>query len=150
LRSSPASSTDSTNLATNLALTLDGARLFVENFGAQSVRVIDTESGLALATIPLPDPPEGMALSADGAELYVATGNWSVTFGPGPLFSRTSTGQFSVFSALTFALRDQVDTGVTPAMLAYHALSRRAAVPSTFIDGYDLVDLPPRRGPRRR
>jgi YVTN family beta-propeller protein len=134
----------------DLALSLDGARLYVENFAAQSVRVIDTATGLALATLPLSDAPAGMALSADDVELYVATGNWTLTFGPGPLFSRTSTGQFSVFNALTFALKDQVVTGVTPSMFAYYAVTWKAAVPSTFIDGYYRVDLPPRRGPRQR
>ncbi len=128
----------------DLALSRDGSRLYVAAFAAETVRVIDTATGSLLANIPLPDPPAGLRLSGDGDELYVATGNWTLTFGPGPLFSRSSTGQLSVIDTRTFAVRLEVDTGVTPAMLAYNGSTHRLAAPSTFIDGYTVLELPPR------
>ncbi len=128
----------------DLSLSPDGSLLYVAAFGNEAVRVHDTATGSLLATLSLPDPPAGLRLSDDGDVLHVATGNWTLTFGPGPLFSRTSTGQLSRYDARTFALLGRFDTGVTPAMLAYNPARHRLAAPSTFIDGHTTLQLVPR------
>ncbi|HYM42699.1 MAG TPA: cytochrome D1 domain-containing protein [Steroidobacteraceae bacterium] len=47
-------------------------RLYVSNEDDGTVTVIDTDRGAALATIPAGKRPRGLALSPDGARLYVA------------------------------------------------------------------------------
>lgn len=133
-----------------LALSLDSERLYVGNFGSNNVRVIRTSSGTLLRTIPFTDFLGGLALSADGAELYLATGNWSVSFGPGPLFSRASAGRFTVIDTHDWSTKSQLVTGFCPGMLDLAPLARTAAVPSTFVDGHSHFDLPLRRGPLPR
>jgi hypothetical protein len=71
-----------------------------------------------------------------------------VSFGPGPLFSRASVGRFRVFDARTCAPRGELVDAFAPAGLAWSPVSATAAVPSVFLDGYSLVNLPPRRAPR--
>lgn len=133
-----------------LALTLDSERLFVGNFGASTVRVIATATGATLRTIPFADALGGLALSNDGAELYLATGNWSVSFGPGPLFSRASNGSFRVFDARTYDPRGALAHGFAPGGLDLAQIARTALVPSVFLDGFSRIELPARRGPRAR
>ncbi|MEQ1893451.1 MAG: hypothetical protein ABL998_12965, partial [Planctomycetota bacterium] len=133
-----------------LALTLDSERLFVGNFGTSTVRVIATATGATLRNIPFADYLGGLALSRDEAELYVSAGNWSVSFGPGPLFSRASVGRFRVFNARTYAPKGELVHAFAPAGLAWSPVSATAAVPSVFLDGYSLLGLPLRRAPRAR
>ncbi|MFD5430337.1 YncE family protein, partial [Streptomyces sp. NPDC127084] len=49
----------------------DGARVFVTNFGSDSVSVIDTASNTVTATIPVSDAPVGVGVSPDGARVFV-------------------------------------------------------------------------------
>jgi YVTN family beta-propeller protein len=66
----------------NLALSPDGATLYVVNGNSDTVSVIDTASGTVAATINLSRPGErytgananGLALSPDGTRLYVTLG----------------------------------------------------------------------------
>jgi len=133
-----------------LALTLDSERLFVGNFGTSNVRVIRTATGTTLRNIPFSDYLGGLALSADGAELYLATGTWSVSIGPGPLFSQASSGRLLAFDARTYAARGVLETGFCPAGLALAPVARTAAVPSPALDGHTHYRLPLRRGPQAR
>jgi YVTN family beta-propeller protein len=50
----------------------DGASLFVLNLDANQVAVVDLASGNVGRTIPLPPKATGIAMSPDGAKLYVA------------------------------------------------------------------------------
>jgi YVTN family beta-propeller protein len=54
-----------------LAVTPDGARVFVANGGSASVTVVDGENHAPLATLPLPSAPSAIAASPDGTRLYV-------------------------------------------------------------------------------
>ena len=50
-----------------------GATLYVSDFAADAVAVVDVATGLVQRRLPVPDGPVGLALSADGATLYVAS-----------------------------------------------------------------------------
>jgi YVTN family beta-propeller protein len=126
----------------DLALSPDEATLYVMNVVGTSVSVLDTRSGLTRATIPLPEGPCGMALSRDGAELYLALGSWMLSFSGDPVLMDRTSGQFMAIRCADFAVLDQVETGVQPAMHAYDAVHHRALAPSPFIDGFYLVELP--------
>jgi YVTN family beta-propeller protein len=56
----------------HMVQTLDERRIFVTNFGAASVSVIDVRAWRTTATIQVPAGPHGIALSPDGRWVYVA------------------------------------------------------------------------------
>jgi YVTN family beta-propeller protein len=49
----------------------DGARLFVAEWDARQVAVLDVAQGRVAARLPVPAEPSGMVLSPDGSKLYV-------------------------------------------------------------------------------
>ena len=97
-----------------MALAPGGATLYVANFQSENVGVVNLVTGIMASTIALPDPPAGIAIDPDGAFLYAATGTWSVSFGPGPLYSIGKSGQFSVIDLDTQSIVDQAVTGLPP------------------------------------
>ncbi|WP_326582617.1 hypothetical protein OG889_28665 [Streptomyces sp. NBC_00481] len=54
-----------------VAVTHDGARLYVAHFPYDTVSVIDIARGEVVDTIPVADGPRGVAVSPDGSRLYV-------------------------------------------------------------------------------
>lgn len=127
-----------------MAIAPDGNTIYVGNHGGESISVVDLIDGLVTNTIPLPDPPMGLAIEPTGNFLHTATGTWSASFGPGPLFSIGKSGQFSVIDLASETITDQIDTGLPPGTLAFDGALGLAAIPSPFGDGVTLVrDLPP-------
>jgi len=61
-----------------LLLSPDGARLYVLCQGTGDIRILDTESGQTLRTIPVGRVPRGFSLSPDGRLLFVAN-SWDDT-----------------------------------------------------------------------
>jgi hypothetical protein len=102
---------------------------------------VDVPGGAMTAAIPLPDSPAGIRLAGGGAALAAATGTWSVSVGPGPAFSVTTSGQFSIIDTATRFITDQIITGLPPAMLALNDASTLAVIPSPFGDGITRVDV---------
>jgi hypothetical protein len=51
----------------------EGSRLFASDFAGDRVVVVDLPSGLAVGGLQVPDGPAGLALSADGRWLFVAS-----------------------------------------------------------------------------
>ena len=71
-RAASASASRSSYLApTALAATSDGRTLFVAEEATDQVAIFDTGSGKITKTIKVANAPSGLALSADGARLYV-------------------------------------------------------------------------------
>ena len=56
-----------------IAITPDGTRAYVTNFGSNTLSVIDISTNTVLKSIGLPDTPDGLAISPDGSSIYVAT-----------------------------------------------------------------------------
>ncbi len=54
-----------------LAITSDGARVYVTNQVDHTVSVIDTATNTVIATIPVGLFPVGIAITSDGARAYV-------------------------------------------------------------------------------
>jgi len=50
-----------------------GSRVYVSNFGSNSVSVIDTFTNAVIATIPVGAGPQGLAVSPSGTRMYVAS-----------------------------------------------------------------------------
>jgi uncharacterized delta-60 repeat protein len=49
-----------------------GSRVYVSNFGSNSVSVVDTSTNAVVATVPVATAPQGVAVSPSGARVYVA------------------------------------------------------------------------------
>ncbi|MCZ8517314.1 beta-propeller fold lactonase family protein [Paenibacillus filicis] len=57
-----------------IAITPDGSRAYVANFGNDTVSVINTETNTVMATVTLPagSQPTAIAITPDGSRAYVA------------------------------------------------------------------------------
>jgi YVTN family beta-propeller protein len=63
-----------------LAVTPDGSRVYVANFGGSTVSVIDTATNTVIATITVGSGPGGVAVTPDGSRLYITnSGNETVS-----------------------------------------------------------------------
>jgi YVTN family beta-propeller protein len=51
---------------------LDGSKIYVANYGARTVSVIDTRANTVTATIAVGNFPFGVAVTPDGSKVYVA------------------------------------------------------------------------------
>lgn len=112
-----------------------GSVLYVLSHADHTVRFIDVGTGFTLHSVVLPNPAGGMAMNPAGTELYLPTGSFSVSIGPGPLVGITRSGEFSVIDTGAATISDQVDTGFPASDLAYDAASGRLAFPSPVADG---------------
>src|SRR5438094_5460599 len=56
---------------TGVAVTPDGAHVYVGNFSSNTVSVIDTATNAVTATVMVGLNPEGIAVTPDGAHVYV-------------------------------------------------------------------------------
>jgi YVTN family beta-propeller protein len=110
-------------------------RLYVLNFYDKNVGVVDLGTSSMVHTLALPNSPGGLAISKDGNYLFVPTGTWSLTLGPGPKVSFTKTGEMSVINGLAASISYQVPTGLPPAMLAFNGSQWLSAFPSPQGDG---------------
>jgi YVTN family beta-propeller protein len=99
-----------------LALTKDGRRLFVSNWGDKSVSVVDAGSLKVIKTIPVGFNPNDMVLSADG-RLFVACSNENTVY---VIDSRT----LEVLETISIALYPKAPLGSTPNSLALDAKRR--------------------------
>lgn len=117
-----------------MAIDADRDTLYVLNYKDKNVGVVDLLSNATIGTIGLTEYPAGMHLDAGGRFLYVATGTWSVTLGPGPNFSIAHEGYVDVIGL--HSRRDfTIDTGLPPAMMAFDANDATGLIPSPFGDG---------------
>jgi YVTN family beta-propeller protein len=125
-----------------MALSPGGGALYVANFQAENIGVVDLASELMTTTYPLPNAPQGIHLDAAGSRLFAATGTWSVSVGPGPVFSIGLEGELSILDAASGVVIDQESTGLPPAMSEQNAAISIVGIPSPFGDGLTLVEVP--------
>jgi len=125
-----------------MAVSSDGGTLYVAQAQNGTVGVVDLASGLLTKSIAVPDSPQGLALAPGDTRLYVASGTWSVSVGPGPKISLAQAGAISEIDTLTQTLASAVDTGLPPGTLVLDQAGTAALVPSPFADGLIRVDLP--------
>jgi YVTN family beta-propeller protein len=117
-----------------MAISPDDSTLYLLNYSDKALGIVDLATNTMTATIGLSESPAGLHLDPDGAFLYIPVGRWSVSLGPGPVFSITHVGMIDVIGLRT--TRDfTVDTGLPPAMLAFDADGAVGLVPSPLGDG---------------
>jgi YVTN family beta-propeller protein len=124
-----------------MAVAPDGTRLYVMDFNSKRISFVNLPGGAISNTVALPNFPAGMHLTPAGDTLYVATGNWSVTLGPGPLTVISEDGELSVIDTATASIAGTHEIGHPPAALRFNDASGRGAAPSPFIDGLALFEF---------
>lgn len=112
----------------------DGRRLFVSLWGRAAVGVVDIASGAVTATWPTPSHPTEMALSRDGARLFVACANSNLV---SVLDAKTGRGQ----EALSSALHPNAPNGSTPSSLALSPDGKALAVANSDNNNVVLFDV---------
>jgi len=107
-----------------MALSPSGLTLYVVNYYDQNIGIVDLTSGIMTNTIGLPNYVAGMHLDGPGRFLYVPTGTWSVSIGPGPVVSLSIDGEVSVIDTRTEQVALTLETGLPPAMIAFDPYDR--------------------------
>jgi YVTN family beta-propeller protein len=67
---------DTADLPRGLQLSHDGKHIYVTDFGTHTLSVVDTITNSVVSTVDVPGYPEAVAVSPDGARIYVG-GYWS-------------------------------------------------------------------------
>jgi len=116
-----------------LALTPDGRRLFVSNWGDKSVSVVDVASLKVIKTIPVGFNPNDMVLAADG-RLFVACSNENTVY---VIDSRT----LEVLETISTSLYPKAPEGSTPNALAIDAKRRLLFVANADNNDVAVVDI---------
>jgi YVTN family beta-propeller protein len=116
-----------------LALTADGRRLFVSNWGDRSVSVVDAASLKVVKTIPVGFNPNDMALSADG-RLFVACSNENTVY---VIDTRT----LEVLETVSISLYPKAPLGSTPNALALDARRKLLFVANADNNDIAVVDI---------
>ena len=120
-------------------LSPDGRTLYVINFNAQNIGLVDLVTGVMTSTIGLQSYAAGLHLDGRGRYLFVPTGTYSVTIGPGPVFTISSEGQVVMIDTRLGAVVHTLDTGLPPAMLAFDPHDRWGVIPSPLGDGVTVI-----------
>ncbi|MBI3783570.1 MAG: DUF4215 domain-containing protein [Deltaproteobacteria bacterium] len=122
---------------TALAISADGARLYVANWGG-SISIIDTAQRRVMNTIPLGQGLAGLALSPDGNRLYV--GWMGQMRDPSTCFGCLLYGVATAIDLQTNQVVANVDRlGSGPRGIALNPSGSRLFVPDYFSDGSVFV-----------
>jgi YVTN family beta-propeller protein len=116
-----------------LALTRDGRRLFVSNWGDKTVSVVDAASLKVIKTIPVGFNPNDMVLAADG-RLFVACSNENTVY---VIDTRT----LEVTETISTALYPKAPEGSTPNALALDAKRKLLFVANADNNDVAVVDI---------
>ncbi len=110
-----------------LAAPSDGAQLYIAEFGAGQVAVFDIAAQAVRQTIPVPDPPTGLALSADGSRLYVTGG--------------VAAGRVHVVDVRTGRVAASIAAGHSPSAPVLSRDGKTLYVCNRFSSGVSVIDL---------
>ncbi len=105
----------------------DGASLFVMNVDARQVAVVEIAGGKVARTIALPAEPTGMALSPDGAKLYVTCA--------------APQGTVSVVEVASGQISATIPAGHTPGAPVPSPDGKRLYVSNRFNNDVSVIDL---------
>ena len=116
-----------------IALTADGRRLFVSNWGEKTVSVVDVASQKVVKTIPVGFNPNDMVLAADG-RLFVACSNENTVY-------VIDTRSLAVMQVISTALYPKAPEGSTPNSLALDAKRKLLFVANADNNDVAVIDV---------
>ncbi len=109
-----------------MALSPDGRRLYVVCEKSDEVRVVDTQSGKVVTTVPVGHVPRGIALSPDGREIYI-TNSWTDTV--------------SVIDAVALKVTRTLATGAEPTGIVSDRAGQTLYVANRLSNDVSVIDL---------
>jgi YVTN family beta-propeller protein len=109
----------------------EGKTLYVACTTGKAVAVVDVASGKVSRTISLKDSPSGLALSADGKQLYVTMGQ--------------ATGQLAVVDPTQGKVETSIAVGHSPTSPVLSADGKSVYVCNRFNNNVGIVDLAARK-----
>jgi YVTN family beta-propeller protein len=109
-----------------MALSIDGRRIYVVCQGSDELRIVDTESGKVVSSVPLGRSPRGITLSPDGAAIYV---------------TNSSDDTVSVIDTATLKLTRTLPTGFEPAGLVTDRSGETLYVANRISGDISVIDL---------
>mgnify|MGYP005845196605 FL=1 len=109
----------------------DGRMLYVAEYTANSVAVVDTTKGAVARRIALPEAPGGLALSPDGKTLYVT--------------NAAPAGLVRCINTVTGEEQASVSVGHTPMAVALHPDGSPLYVGNRFNNDISVVDVATRK-----
>jgi YVTN family beta-propeller protein len=116
-----------------LALTPDGKRLFVSNWGDKTVSVVDADRLQVIKTIPVGFNPNDMVLAPDG-RLFVACSNENTVY-------VIDTASLAVVEKISTALYPEAPEGSTPNALALDRKRRLLFVANADNNDVAVIDV---------
>lgn len=131
------------NAPGELVVDAGASALYVCNFNDKKVGVVDLASGVMTQTIAVTDYPQALAITPSGSCVYVASGNWSVSIGPGPKLALGQTGVVAVIDTATGAIAQALNTTLPPAAMSFDPTALVGCVASPFGDGVTRLVLAP-------
>jgi YVTN family beta-propeller protein len=123
----------------DMAITPDGGKLFITDFNVPRVSVVPLPGTTVTSTIPLQYFPIGAHIDAGGDRLFIPTGNYTVTLGPGAKVQMALFGNFYSINTQTATIGSQLMTGQPASALAYRAADPLALIAAPLGDGLVLV-----------
>jgi YVTN family beta-propeller protein len=118
----------------DMALSADGARLYIVCGGSDELLVVDRTSKAVCARIPVGRLPRGVAASPDGSRIYV-TNSWSDTV--------------SEIDAAALRVVRQIPTGFEPTGVAVDGSGEYLYIGNRLSDDVSVIDLKSGRDMRR-
>ena len=111
-----------------VAITPDGTKVFVTNYGSNNVSVINTATNTVIATITVGSQPQGIVLSPDGTKAYVA--NQSII----------GIGSVSVINTATNTVAATITVGYQPQGLAISPDGSRVYVANVNSNNISVIN----------
>ncbi|MCY3021463.1 MAG: c-type cytochrome [Planctomycetota bacterium] len=105
----------------------DGKTLYVAEFAAKQVAIVDVAGGKVATTVSVPDEPSGLALAPDGACLYVT--------GAAPV------GRVHIVEVPKGSVRDSISVGHTPMCPVVSPDGKTLYVCNRFNNNVAIIDL---------
>ncbi|MCC6409689.1 MAG: hypothetical protein IT453_21220 [Planctomycetes bacterium] len=124
-------------------LVVDAAatKLWVCNFNDQKVGGVDLSSGVMTQNLAVSDYPQALAITPSGSCVYAASGNWTVSLGPGPKLAFGKSGFVSVIDTATGAIAQVLNTTTPPAAMSFDASALVGFVAAPLGDGVTRLEL---------
>ena len=142
---------DPADYGMDVVVSPDGALAYVTEPSADQVVVVDTATGTVRAIVAVGADPTGLALSPDGAELWVVDTNLLGVFGPQPTTTTVAgppsggpsggDGAVTIVSTVTDTVVGSVTVGVGPIDVAFSPDGARAYVTDNDPDGAGQVSV---------
>jgi DNA-binding beta-propeller fold protein YncE len=138
-----AGSTQTGTLATGpdpfeMAISDDGSVLYLAEYGASALTLIDTASFTVTNTVALGLKPQGLVVR--GSCVTISGGNWSIGTGPNGVFFGLE-GSVLTVDAQSLAITQNIVTNLPPSELHLGPGGSYALIPTPMLDGLLRLDF---------